>query len=156
MNQGAFDDVTLHWLGVAYTIPANKMMGAIARIEDHVTMPELQRFGDRGTVPMVRLSSAFASVLTYVGARDVTAETVYSAMFGQTGGDAQMEVAQAIQVLLGMMVPRSARSSYFAKVEEAMGEQPKGNPIPAANASSPKPTKSRSGKSGSPRKRSGR
>lgn len=106
-----FEDVTIQWAGADYVIPAHRMMGAIARIEDHVTMPELQRFSERETLPMTRLSSAFASVLRYAGAVKVTDEDVYAAMFS-TDGDAQTTMAAAITVLLSMMVPRNVREKF--------------------------------------------
>jgi len=145
---GAFDDVTFQWAGVSYTIPANKMMGAIARIEDHVTMPELQRFGERGAVPLSRLAGAFASVLRYAGA-NVVHEDVYAAMFA--GAEKQMEVAEAVSLLMAMMVPAGSRDKILKVAEEAKaaGAVPPGNPVPAATASSKKLTKSRSGKRGS-------
>jgi hypothetical protein len=116
-----FEDVKISWAGIDYTIPAHKMMGAIARIEDHVTMPELQRFGERQTVPMTRLASAFASVLRYAGATKVTDEDVYAAMFS-TDGNAQEAMAEAITVLLGMMVPRNVREKFNEAVAARRAE----------------------------------
>jgi hypothetical protein len=99
----AFDDVKIEWKGRQYTIPSRNMMRAIALIEDHVTMPELQRYGERNTAPVSRLSSAFASVLRFAGAPGVRDEDVYDAMF--SGGDDAAAVATSVQVLLAMMVP---------------------------------------------------
>lgn len=139
---GSFDDVTIEWRGKPYTIPARNMMGAIARIEDHVTMPELGRYGDRQTVPLSRLASAFASVLRFAGCQ-VKDEEVYSAMF--EGEDVQKAVGASMQVLMTMMVPKSARDKQEAN--QANGEAPAsapGKPAPAASVSSPKHTSSRS------------
>lgn len=113
---GAFDDVTLQWRGRDYVIPANRMMGAIARIEDHVTMVELGRMGERGTVPLAKLAGAYAAVLRYAGAAKITDEDVYEALFD---GGQQATVMAAITALLGMMVPKSARVS--AAVEQDTG-----------------------------------
>lgn len=149
---GSFDDVTLTWGGVDYTIPSNKMMGAIARIEDHVTMPELQQFGQRGTIPLSRLAAAFAAVLRYAGCK-VSDEDVYEAMFD---GDQAQSMVQSTTTLMGMMVPRKARDRYLTAVREANGaEANPGNSVPTATASSVKRSNSRSGKSGSPRRSSG-
>lgn len=134
---GAFDDVSFQWQGLTYTIPAGRMMGAIARIEDHVTMPELQRYGERQTIPLVRLSSAFAAVLRYAGVK-VADEDVYSAMFGSA--ESQQDVVAAITVLMTMMVPKGARD----RVQKAIEDSQKGNSEPTVNASSKKPSNSRS------------
>lgn len=147
----AFDDVKLIWRDREYTIPARNMMGAIARIEDHVTMPEMQRFGERGTAPMAKLASAFASVLRFAGAQ-VSDDEVYAAMF--EGADAQMQVATSIQTLLAMMVPKRVRNKVATKTDEELETEAK-NSLPAAARTSKKLTSSRSGKGGSRRRNSG-
>jgi hypothetical protein len=149
----AFDDITIEWKGRSYTIPSRNMMRAIALIEDHVTMPELQRYGERSTAPVSRLSSAFAAVLRFAGAPGVKDEHVYEAMF--SGGDDAAAVATSVQVLLAMMVPKSARERMH---EAASGDPESGNSAPAgaANSSSKKRTSSRSGTDGSRRRSSGK
>lgn len=149
---GAFDDVTLTWKGRDYTIPARNMMGAIARIEDHVTMPEMQRFGERGTAPISRLSSAFAAVLRYAGAA-VKDEDVYAAMF-EAPEEAEV-VATSIRTLLAMMVPRNAREKVLATKTESELEADAGNSLPAGAPTSRKRSSSRSVKGGSRRRSSG-
>lgn len=149
---GSFDDVTLNWAGIDYTIPANKMMGAIARIEDHITLPELKNFGDRGAVPLSRLASAFASVLRYAGAK-VTDEQAYSLMF--EGEESQAAMAVSVNLLIAMMVPKSARGKLPTN-----GEAPaEGNSSTAATNSSRKRSSSRAasgkGKGGAARRSSG-
>lgn len=101
-----FDPVTLEWGGETYTIPPNRMFGAIKRIEDVITIPELHATAaKRGTVKMATLSEAFAAVLNYAGA-DVTAEEVYAGMFdGNTSADA---ASAAMLTLMGIMVPPQA------------------------------------------------
>lgn len=59
---GAFDAITLAWAGSEYAIPANRVMGAIARIEDVVTLEELGRYGERGTMPIAKLAMAWGFV----------------------------------------------------------------------------------------------
>lgn len=151
--KSAFDDVQIEWKGRTYTIPSRNMMRAIALIEDHVTMPELQRYGERNTAPVSRLSSAFASVLRFAGAPGVKDEDVYDAMF--SGGDDAAAVATSVQVLLAMMVPKSARERMY---EKAGGDLESGNSAPAgvATNSSKKRTSSRSVTDGSSRRSSGK
>jgi len=62
---GAFDAVTLAWAGSEYVIPGNRVTGAIAPIEiapieDVVTLEELGRCGERGTMPIAKLAMALA------------------------------------------------------------------------------------------------
>lgn len=151
----SFDDVVLHWAGLDYTVPAKKMMGAIARIEDHVTLPELQAYGERGAVPLSRLAAAFASVLRYAGAK-VADEDVYAAMF--EGEEQQEAMAVSVNVLLAMMVPKSARGKLPA-VNGVGGETPGGNSVTAATNLSGKRSNSRAAgakvKGGAPRRSSG-
>lgn len=149
---GAFDDVMIEWRGIEYKIPARNMMGAIARIEDHITLPELQRYSERGTAPLSRLAASFASVLRFAGASTVKDEDVYAAMF--EGQGEQQSVASALRVLLSMMVPKNARSKVTATT--AVGEPTPGNSQPAVTSSSKKPSRSRSVPLGSHRRNSGR
>lgn len=150
---GAFEDVKLVWNGREYTIPARNMLRAVAIIEDHVTMPELQKFAVRGTAPAARLSSAFAGVLTFAGCPKVTAEDVYEAMFD--GGDKAEAVGVAITTLMSMMLPKSAREKFMSGATGEVETDP-GNSVPAvATASSKKRTSSRSAPSGSRRRSSG-
>ncbi len=104
----AFDEVTLKWNGASYVIMPNRMMSAIARIEDHVTFGDLQQAHMRGTgMPLAKLAAAFASVLRFAGApfTEATAENVYVAMFEDGANTANVE--SAIQILMGMMVPNT-------------------------------------------------
>jgi hypothetical protein len=101
-----FDDIHFGWAGQQYTIPAHRVMGAIKRIEDHVTLAELQRDAGRGTLRLGKMAAAYAEVLRYAGAPAVTEADVYAAMFGE---DAQKTVIAAVSMLLGMMIPRNVK-----------------------------------------------
>jgi len=129
---GSFEDIHLQWADSEYVIRANKVLGAIARIEDVLTLNELQRFSARGTAPMAKLSMAYGAVLRYAGAK-VTDEEVYAGMFGSTGTGADA-VVESISALVAMMVPP----------QPAVKETPPGNAVPARSASSKRPTRSRS------------
>ena len=96
-----FDDVRLSWAGKPYLIPAHRVLGAIARIEEVVTLQELSAYAARGTAPMAIIAKAYAAVLEYAGA-SVTAEEVYAGMFDPAAGG---EVGAAVSGLLGMMIP---------------------------------------------------
>lgn len=151
----AFEDVTLNWKGRDYLIPARNMLRAVAIIEDHVTMPELQKFSERGAAPLARLSGAFAGVLKFAGCPDVNADAVYSAMFD--GDNQASAIASAVNTLMAMMLPKSARDKFLNGDVLTTAETAPGNSQPAAeSASSRKRTSSRSGPVGSRRQNSGK
>lgn len=114
MSAAPFDDIHLGWQGKTLTIPAHRVMGAIKRIEDHVTLAELQADAGRGTLRLGKLAAAYADVLRYAGAAGVTEEDVYAGMFGV---EAQKNVVGAIASLLGMMIPRNVRLGVTASGE---------------------------------------
>lgn len=97
-----FDPIVLSWRGRNHVIPPNRVMGAIARIEDFVTMGELRDYGLKKTIPMGKLAQAFAAVIEYAGGK-VDSDEVYADMFA--GGEAQVNAAAAINALMGMMIP---------------------------------------------------
>lgn len=102
---GAFDDITLEWEGKPYIIKHNRVLGAIARIEDHITFAELSRVGIGKPPPTAKLAMAYATVLRYAGA-DVTAEDVYQRVFAVAPDEKKVEiVVTAVTVLLAMMIP---------------------------------------------------
>lgn len=127
---GAFDDIKLTWADKEYVIPANRVLGAVARIEDVITLTELSRFGGRNTAPMAKIAMAFGAVLRYAGAT-ITDDEVYGQMF--TGENRAQQIVDSVSVLISMMVP---------PVRE--GEPSQGNAVPAASTSSKKPTRPRS------------
>lgn len=97
-----FNPVPIGWEGQDYVIAAERVMGAIAVIENVVTLHELQRFAARGTAPMATLAMAYGAVLRYAGAR-VTDEQVYAGMLGP--GAKAPDIGAAIAGLLQMMIP---------------------------------------------------
>lgn len=142
---GVFDDIRLGWAGQEYVIPAHRVMGAIARVEDVITLAELMRAEGRQTLPLAKVACAFGALLRYAGAR-VEDEAVYQGMFAGDGTGRDAAVA-AVTALLTMMVPP-------ATIQEGA---PRGNVRPAASPkrSSRRPTSSRSATGKSGRKTSG-
>jgi hypothetical protein len=100
-----FDDIRLNWKGQDYVIPSDAMLGAIARIEQHITMVELQDYTERGTAPLARLSQAYGAVLRFAGAK-VADDEVYAGIY--RGGEETRKAVLSLQVLLHMMLPASA------------------------------------------------
>ena len=110
---GPFEDVTFEWEGKSHTIPAHRMMGAINRIENAVTLQELVGYAERGIAPLGKVAMGYAAVLRYVGVT-VTDTEVYEKMFSSK--EAQAFVLDASMGLLEMMVPPSARGQFQPKV----------------------------------------
>jgi hypothetical protein len=99
-----FEKVSLKWGGKEYDIESDKVMGAIAKVEEVITLQELFNFYQKNDAPMAKLAMAFAAVLRYAGAT-VKDEEVYAAMFNH---EDQNSVTNSINTLLVMMVPPSA------------------------------------------------
>lgn len=133
-----FEDITIEWSGTPYVISANKVMGAISRIEEVVTLEELGRFHARGTAPLIKLCQAYGTVLRYAGAK-VTDEEIYAGIFTDQG---KARVLASVSTLMMMMVPPSVRDA-----PELPADTAEGNAEPASGLSS-KRTGRRSGKGG--------
>nr|WP_297388269.1 hypothetical protein [uncultured Roseateles sp.] len=97
-----FRDVTLQWEGRTYTVGPDRVLPAIAKVEEVVTLMELTTFASRGDLPFGKLAMAFGVLLRHAGATVTDAE-VYTGMF--RSGDAQSAAYTAIQALLVLMVP---------------------------------------------------
>lgn len=118
-----FDPVELYWHEEKFIIPKNEVLGAIARVEEVITLNELQNYGKKNTVPMAKMSMAYGLLLRYAGCK-VTDVEVYEAMFGQGKGVKSDVIAKTIVTLIAMMIPPSAM-----KTKEPPQQ---GNPLAAA------------------------
>lgn len=98
-----FEDVKLSWKGTEYTVPANKQLMLIAKIEDALA-------GDTGEqaiavlfrkngAPHSRLAAAFGAALRYAGA-SVTDEDVYLSIHADIASQSRTRVAATIQGLM--------------------------------------------------------
>jgi hypothetical protein len=150
-----FEDLTLGWGGKSFVIPARKMLGAVARIEEVITLQELTAYASRGTAPMARLAQAYGSVLRYAGAA-ATDDEVYSGLFGDAGPDNANLIADSINTLMVMMIPphvrRKMNNGEGDGVVRAKGEAPvAGNSSATGKNSSKGTSKQRSRKGGARR-----
>lgn len=96
-----FEEVVLTWKEVEYKIAPDKIMGAIARIEEIITLKELGEYAQKGDAPLAKLAMAYASILKYAGASVSDAE-IYQAMFDRNDNT---NIIGCINVLLTMMIP---------------------------------------------------
>lgn len=147
--QAVFTDIELEWKGQVFTIKPHKVMGALARIEEHITLAELQAYSQKGTAPLVKLCMSYGVALRYAGAR-VSDDEIYAEAF--EGPEQQQAVMNAVMMIMQMMLPVKARARLKQLMdgegENEPGEvetQP-GNPQATVKASSRKPTKRRSQK----------
>lgn len=133
-----FEDIKLTWDGKEYVIPSDRVMGAIARIEDVVTLGELQRYSEKQTAPLAKVAMAYGAVLRYAGA-NVTDDKVYAGLFGGDGQNQHESIVTSIYILLAMMVPPAAM-----RKDPSDKDNPQGNAPTTVARSSKKRSKRRS------------
>lgn len=106
-----FEDVTFGWKGESFTVPANKMLMLVCKIEDALS-------GDAGqqalTVlmrpegpPHARLARAYGAALRYAGA-SVTDDEVYLSMqseLAKGGAEGVVAMQSAIINLIAVVSP---------------------------------------------------
>lgn len=136
---GVFDPVELVWEGKTYTVPANRVLGMIARIEEVVTLQELRVFSERHASPLAHMSQAYAAALTYAGCR-VDADDVYYAV--TRGGD--VTIAERVSEILLLMIPPNREDAHAPapldgspKVGALSSRKPTKPRLPAENGSAP-------------------
>lgn len=133
-----FDDVILEWDGKQKTVPAQGVMRMLAKIEDHLTLHEMQTYFSRGTAPMVRVSSAYAAALQHAGFQ-VSDDEVYARLMSAGAEDDGALALSVIENLQTMMVPPADLDvKKPAKQDAAPGKSR------AANNSSKRRTKQQS------------
>jgi len=136
---GVFRDLELEWRGTVYKVKAHRVMGAISRIEEVVTLPELREYALRNTAPLAKLSMAFGAVLRYAGA-NVSDEEVYAASMEDAGGN-DSGVLVAVMAIMQIMIPPA---SMQAIKDEEEGADSKNSNATTALALSKRHTKRRS------------
>lgn len=110
-----FEDVTLTWRGETYTVPANRQMLLIARIEDALSGDTGQQalsvlFRKEGP-PYTRLAGAYGAALRHAGAK-VSDEDVYLSIMSDIASKSKQDVTHIIQgaiiALLSIISPPAA------------------------------------------------
>ena len=133
---GIFSDVRLEWGEASFTIPAERVLGAIAVVEDCVTLADL---GARKSLPIGKISMAHGAVLRYAGAK-VSDEEVYNAMFRDKGKRLHRAVSEAVFALQVLMIPPEHLRTPVSAEEPAAGkgeasEEPRAASSPSATSS---------------------
>ena len=111
-----FEDVTFGWGGKSYTVPANRQMGLVARVEDALSgdsgRQAISVLMQREGPPYSRLAAAFGAELRYAGA-DVADEEIYLSImddFTKSRSDVAAKVQSVIVALLMVVAPPVGRS----------------------------------------------
>ena len=121
-----FEDVTLAWDGKEYTVPANKVMMLIAKVEDVITLGQLS---DPANIKMTQLALAFQVALKYAGA-DADHDEVYASLFDMPEDGDVHPVTKAVTDLQMMLVPPST----YKPQETAKTGKPKAKAKPKAKS----------------------
>jgi hypothetical protein len=122
-----FQEIVLEWAGQEFRIAPDKVMGAIATVEEVVTLKEIGDYAQTGNASMSKLAMAYGAVLRYAGAT-VRDDEVYAGLFK---GDVKSSPMASISNLLMMMIPPA--------VVQTQGKQ-EAEPT-VGKSSSKKPTK---------------
>lgn len=127
MTKSQFEPITLNFTRKGsdapetYSIPSDRVFGAICAVEEIVTLKELSEgVANRGNVSTSRLARAYAAALRYAGAKDLSDEDVYHAMF--TTVTASSAMVAAINGLLSLMIPPAAIHAAEKAAEEETGK----------------------------------
>ena len=107
-----FESQSLMWKGETYVIPSDRMLGAIATIEEHFTIMEMLA-ASHGRPPLVKISRAFAALLRYAGCK-VSDEEMYRSIFDPQANIMERIEAALVTFLL-MMTPPAQLSTSQAK-----------------------------------------
>ena len=113
---GIFTDLEMVWDGKPYTIKSHRMMGALAQIEQFVTPTEIALFGQRQTMPLVRMCQAYAAVLRYAGGR-VSEEDVFQAV--QEDQAKQFAMFKQIMIFVALGRPKNERETIYQAIANA-------------------------------------
>lgn len=135
-----FSDIALEWGGKTYPIPADRVMKAIAVVEEHITLPEFLLVSVGRQVSVSKLCAAYGALLRYAGAR-VSDEEVYESVF--KGGDLQGTIIRSVNEIMQLMIPPATRAALDSPGEAGQETSPGNSPATTA-ASSSKRTKRRS------------
>jgi hypothetical protein len=99
-----FAPVELSWADQTYVIPPDRVLGAVAVVEEHLTMAELAQEAQNGRLRLARLSRAFGALLRYAGAR-ITDDEVYAGIFEGDPKTVKERIVTGVNTLMALMVP---------------------------------------------------
>ncbi|MBX9758704.1 MAG: hypothetical protein K2Y29_07985 [Beijerinckiaceae bacterium] len=135
---GVFSDFKMSWDGVDYSIPKDRILGAIDAVEDVVTISQIHTMlADPEKIRFRKVARAFGELLRYAGAK-ISDEAIYEGMFSQDK-DKTSSVMVSLFLLLKLMIPESAMKAPEAPASGNPNRQARR----AAASLSSKPSKPR-------------
>jgi hypothetical protein len=138
---GVFSDFKMSWDGVDYSIPKDRILGAIEIVEDVVTISQIHSMlADPETIKFRKVARAFGELLRYAGAK-ITDEQVYEGLFSRDK-EKTSSVMVSLFLLLKLMIPESAMQVPEKSEAPASGNANRQARRAAASLSS-KPSKPR-------------
>lgn len=96
------EPIKIAWEGKEYVIPDDRVMLAIAKVEEIVTLPELGDMLETGKVQFSRVAMAYGAILRYAGAQ-ITDRDVHAGLFNRPGKPA--ETLATVSILLALLLP---------------------------------------------------
>lgn len=134
-----FEPVRFEWQGRQYVIPPDRVMRAIAMVENHITINELGAATSGGNIKFTKIADAYAAVLNYAASLHeemrqlppVQPEEVYDSLFS-TDEAQRISKTSAVTGLLMLMVPTSVRERAAVEAAAALKKDndedaPRGN-----------------------------
>ncbi len=118
-----FIPVELVWKDHTYTILPDRVLGAIAVIEGHLTMSELAQEAQSGHLRLARLSRTFGALLRYAGSR-VTDDEIYAELFRGEPGEVRQRIIDSVNILMALMVPPDLGAAPRGNGSEKPGNSP--------------------------------
>lgn len=131
-----FETVNLTWKGKAYRIAPDRVMRAIAVVEEKVTLSELVEMQSTNRIKISVLAEAYANLLRYAGAEVKDAE-VYRGMFANAG-DAQAAHA-AVEGLFKILLPPGSMTEAPPKGKPSRAERRRASKVSSSSGISTKP-----------------
>lgn len=117
-----FRPITFEYKGKSYTVPAERMMGLIDTIEEHITLAEIYSDGrERKTMRFGKLSAAYSAALNYAGA-DTSQEEVYFALFGDEAESAAD--TKAFNIMMSLLTVMTPPKSVIDKLDKDIVKNP--------------------------------
>src|SRR5262245_34944655 len=110
-----FEPIELTWKGLTYKIPSGRVLKAVAKVEEIITLSLMSTAAQAGSVPVAKVAMAYGSVLRFAGAV-VEDEEVYEAMM--SGGTDGQSTMQLVNGLLVIMIPKRLQQKLEAKMKE--------------------------------------
>jgi hypothetical protein len=134
----SFAPIDLEFDGVSYPVPANRVLGLIAAIEEHITLNELVAFTE--SPKRAKLAYAWAAALTYANtctgkpanpalpALGVLSESVYLGTFAHGEEGANNMLHTVISLVTSLLPPKEITEKLETLGEGQGGKKPKTKP----------------------------